>query len=298
MDYSELLKLVDKLWDSTPPKKRREVFKALRPAIPEDLKKLYDSVVDNKRSSILDSPDQKVLILIHGIQTDGSWQEKLHHQLKDIPQIRFEKFGFNVVTAAQLVGPFRSTPIERIVREIRTIKSQEKLAKIYVIAHSFGTYVTSKIIDKHPDIEFEKIILCGSIISRDYPWHKNARTMPKNSIVNDIGTRDIWPVIATFTTFGYGSSGRRGFQSASVTDRYFDYGHSDFFEDCNDHIAKYWRPIIETADVVHSEWGAKMPKTGLGVLLLSHPWIARPLFYIAVTSLLIWTVIKICKAFF
>jgi pimeloyl-ACP methyl ester carboxylesterase len=148
---------------------------------------------------------------------------------------------------------------------------------LLVIAHSFGSYILSEILLDHPDIEFEKIILCGSIIPRNYEWDKHARGMRKNSILNDVGTTDIWPIFATCGSLGYGSSGRRGFQNASVTDRYFKYGHSDFFEPKHHHIKNFWKPFIETGEIVNSDWDQMKGKTSLFILAASHPWIGRPL---------------------
>ncbi|HCL4388601.1 hypothetical protein I5G05_03560 [Pseudomonas aeruginosa] len=275
MNHTEIISLVEQLWSSTLPEKRRETFKLLRSTIPADSLSLFDALVDNKRNGIHDCSDSRVLILIHGIHTDGSWHQHVQAKLSDIKNLQVQDLGYDLVTALQLFGPFRRGPIERIVREIRNIKREEPLAKISVIAHSFGTYITSKILQDHPDIVFDKIIMCGSIVSRDYPWNRNARGMNKSSIINDVGTRDIWPLVATCTTLGYGSTGRRGFQSSCVTDRYFNYAHSDFFEEKNDHITKYWRPIFEHNAIKSSDWDTKKPKAGLSVLIFSHPLLGR-----------------------
>lgn len=271
MEATEIVTLVDTVWHATEPKKRREVFSLLRKTVDENHLPLFDCLIDNKRSGIKDSSDSKILVLIHGIQTDGAWQRHVQDKMSGIPRLQVHDLGYDVFTALQLLGPARSGPVDRIAREIRRIKTEEPLAAISVIAHSYGSYIVSKILDKHPDIKFSKIIMCGAIVPRSYPWDRNAREMPKSSIVNDVGTRDIWPLVATSTTFGYGSSGRRGFQGASVTDRYFNYSHSEFFDEKHQHVEKFWRPILEDGKVISSEWDLKKEKSSLLVLLLSHP---------------------------
>jgi len=43
--------------------------------------------------------------------------------------------------------------------------------------------------------------------------------MAKKSILNDVGTFDLYPVLATCASVGYGASGYRGFQTVlSLTD--------------------------------------------------------------------------------
>lgn len=285
MECTDVIKLVEKVWSTTPPAERRSVFSLIRKTIPNHHLVLFDGLVDNKRNGIVDNPDSKIVVLIHGIHTDGSWQRCVQQELSTINGLHIHDLGYDVVTAIQLFGPYRSTPVNRIAREIRRIKVEEPKAKISVIAHSFGTYIVSKILEDHPDIRFDRIIMCGAIISRAYPWDRNARELNKSRIINDVGTRDIWPVIATCTTGGYGSSGRRGFQSASVTDRYFNYKHSDFFEPKNNHIRDYWKPIIESGDIPTSDWDTKKGKTSFPILVASHPWIGRPLVFLIIFGL-------------
>lgn len=272
MNSTDVIKLVETLWAATDAKKRKEVFSLVRATIPEEHKVLFDGLVDNKRSGIRDSADSKILVLIHGIRTDGAWQREVQQQFQGVANLQVHDLGYDVVTGMQLAGPFRSGPVNKIVRDIRRLKDEEPLARISVIAHSFGTYIVSRILEEHPDISFEKIVLSGSLIKRNYPWDRNARGMRKSSIVNDVGVRDIWPLIASCSTWGYGSTGRVGFKSATVTDRYFDYAHSDFFENNGAHIKKYWRPIFEFDEVVPSDWELKSerPKTGFFTLLAAH----------------------------
>ena len=272
MNSTDVIKLVETLWAATDAKKRKEVFSLVRATIPEEHKVLFDGLVDNKRSGIRDSADSKILVLIHGIRTDGAWQREVQQQFQGVANLQVHDLGYDVVTGMQLAGPFRSGPVNKIVRDIRRLKDEEPLARISVIAHSFGTYIVSRILEDHPDISFEKIVLSGSLVKRNYPWDRNARGMRKSSIVNDVGVRDIWPLIASCSTWGYGSTGRVGFKNATVTDRYFDYGHSDFFENNGAHIKKYWRPIFEFDEVVPSNWEQKSerPKTGFFTLLAAH----------------------------
>lgn len=272
MNSTEVIQLVEKLWNATDPKERKEVFGLLRSTIPKEHQVLFDALVDNKRSGIVDSPNSRILVLIHGIRTDGAWQRDVQREFHGVENLQVHDLGYDVVTGLQLAGPFRKGPVNKIVRDIRRLKSEEPLAKISVIAHSFGTYVVSRILEDHPDIKFEKIVLSGCLIKRSYPWDRNAQNMQKSSIINDVGVRDIWPLIASCSTWGYGSTGRVGFKSATVTDRYFNYSHSEFFENDGLHIRKYWRPLFEFDEIVPSEWESdtNRPKTGFTTLFAAH----------------------------
>lgn len=268
MNSTDVIQLVEKLWTSTPQEDRKEVFRLVRVGIPEAQKDLFDALVDNKRSGISDSSNSKILVLIHGIRTDGAWQRDLQREFQGVPNLQVHDLGYDVVTGIQLASPFRAGPMQKIVRDIRRLKTEEPMAKISVIAHSFGTYVVSRILKEHPDIRFEKIVLSGCLIKRSYPWDIYASGMRKSSIINDVGVRDIWPLIASCSTWGYGSTGRVGFKNATVTDRYFDYSHSEFFESKHMHIAKYWRPLFELDEIVPSEWERNPDRTKTGFLTL------------------------------
>src|SRR5207237_2934018 len=249
---------------------------------------LYEALLDAKLANVKDDPSATVLFLIHGIQTDGAWQRLVQREFRDVPSINVIDLGYDCVTPAQLVGPFRGTPIRRIARELRDARKREPSARFMVIAHSFGSYIVSRILEEHSDIQFERIVLCGAIVRRDFPWQKFAGDMSRGTIVTDVGTKDFYPVLATIASLGYGSSGRRGFQTGRVIDRYFPYGHSDFFGRKGRHIRLFWKPFIQEGRIKHSLWDTRKPKTGILILMLSHPWIGRS-FALGLLLLTVWS---------
>lgn len=275
MRPSELVGVVERTWASTVPEKRISVLADFRKILAQEHWELFDALIDTKISGIQEDPDSIVLVLVHGIQTDGSWQKLVSNELSDIKNLNVVEAGYECVTAVQLVSPFRSTPVQKVTNEIRDLKRREPQARLMVIAHSFGSYIISEILKKNSDISFEKIIFCGSIVPRSYPWYMYAPSMKKGSIINDVGTKDIYPLVATCSSLGYGASGFRGFQNGLVLDRYFPYGHSTFFEKKRKHIKRFWRPFIESGKVRKSLWDVRKPKTVLPLLMLSHPWIGR-----------------------
>jgi pimeloyl-ACP methyl ester carboxylesterase len=292
MGDTEVVSVVEEAWRTALPELRLPALKNLRRAIPPERRELFDSLVDAKISGVEEDPGAVVLFLVHGIQTDGAWQKSVQGEFKDIPKLNVFDIGYDCVTAAQLAGPFRSGPLNKVVRDIRDAKRREPRARLMIIAHSFGTYLVSQILKDSPDIEFERIVLCGSIVPRDFNWGLYARSMPRGSIVNDVGTKDSYPVLATCASVGYGASGRLGFKTNTVNDRYFCYGHSDFFVSDKMHIRSYWKPFIKDGTIIESPWDTQKPKTSLMVLLLSHPWIGRTLvgvpLILALLGLLKW----------
>lgn len=275
MNSVELVGLVESTWSTARTERRLQALKSLRVAIDNDLLGLFDALVDAKLSNVEDDPSAIILILVHGIQTDGAWHRLVQNAFSDVANINVIESSYDCVTAAQLAGPFRSTPVEKIAREMREARRREPKARMMVIAHSFGSYIVSRILRDASDLEFERIILCGSIIPRNYKWDLFARSVGQAGILNHVGTEDFYPVLATFSSVGYGASGRLGFKTGKVVDRFFKLGHSGFFT--QEHIRTHWLPFIREGRVESSDWDLKKPATGLWILMLCHPWIGRPI---------------------
>ncbi|GLO54759.1 hypothetical protein PPUJ20066_07950 [Pseudomonas putida] len=268
MERTDVIEVIKELWECTEASKRGRALKALQKTIPDEHQVFFGEFASHLFNNALDTKESHIIILIHGIHTNGSWQQDVQEQMDGVPHLRVQKVGYELVTGLQFAFLSRSSAIKKVLHEIRTIKREEPIAKLSIIAHSFGTYITSKIIATQADLRFEKIITCGSVMPRDYNWVKHAPYARHGDIINDVGTNDWWPIAANCFSLGYGASGNQGFQSAAVVDRYFEYGHSDFFEPENDHIRKFWRPIFEKGSIPASP--SKLPKANLGRLWLCH----------------------------
>ncbi|HVX13834.1 MAG TPA: hypothetical protein VHC22_21810 [Pirellulales bacterium] len=136
-----------------------------------------------------------------------------------------------------------------------------------VIAHSFGTYAIARILLENPDIVFHHAVFCGSIVPKSYRWDY-VRERLQTGVLNDYGTRDIWPVLAKCLSWGYGDTGRHGFgRGATVIDRGHDYSHSDFFNE--QFVRNYWEPWFAADKFVPSRWEEKAPPTPWCLSILS-----------------------------
>lgn len=196
-------------------------------------------------------PQQQVVVLVHGIRTHAEWQEKLRDRL-DLDGIRAIPIGYGYLDVFRFLIPVftRNTPRRRLERELRSIASESRSnVRISVVAHSFGTYLLSKILDDSTDIKLARVVLCGSIIPTGYRWDKVKSRV--DSVVNEVGTSDFWPLIAKLVTWGYGESGTTGFKTSFVHDRYHQGGHSDFFS--IEYMEKFWLPFIKDGRIIHSD---------------------------------------------
>ncbi len=205
-----------------------------------------------------DVPPQ-VVVLVHGIRTQAPWAEMVMHALSDEPTIqKVIPVRYGYFNMFRFLTPVltRRGPIRLLARELRDIRKQFPDARLTIIAHSFGTYATAQVLDDATDIEIDRLILCGSIIPQDFRWDKVADQV-RHEILNDCGTRDIWPVMAKFMTWGFGPSGTFGFGKSRVRDRFHNFQHSDFFDRA--FVERFWVPYLVDGTIAHSDWELERP---------------------------------------
>jgi len=158
---------------------------------------------------------------------------------------------FDVVRFVFPYQLFAGKVINDITRQIRQTMAINKNADYSIVAHSFGTFVIAKILKEHTDLEFNRIIFCGSVLSHRFRLEDYRKNF-KEELINEVGTRDFWPVIAEVVTFGYGSSGTYGFRRPPVRDRWHNgKAHSDFLNE--EFCKKYWVPLLRDDEIIDDE---------------------------------------------
>lgn len=130
--------------------------------------------------------------------------------------------------------------LRRLEEDIRDANTLHNPDEISIIAHSFGTYIFSKILQVKPDYPWKRIIFCGSVLRDDFPFGKIIGHFHA-PLLNEVGGRDIWPALAE--KVGYGAAGTYGFNRPAVETRFHNnLHHSDFL------TAKFctenWVPFI------------------------------------------------------
>ena len=124
------------------------------------------------------------------------------------------------------------------------------------------------------DLHWERLIFCGAIVPEDFRWDKVHAQVEVGNVINDVGRRDVWPVMAKLLTFGYGDAGTHGF-GFGARDRFHNARHGDYFE--GDFPQKFWAPWIHSGELVppNQEVGESSIPGWLGVRGLN--WIGFPL---------------------
>jgi hypothetical protein len=113
--------------------------------------------------------DSQVVMSLHGIRTRGTWQKELVPELSRagfIPvPLDYGWFG-----AVKLLLPWsRQKQVDWFRDEYLKKCDSHQCTRPCMIAHSFGTYLVASSVHKYM-IEFDRVIFCGAIVRRDYPW--------------------------------------------------------------------------------------------------------------------------------
>jgi len=208
-------------------------------------------------------PQRKhIVVLLHGMNTNAEWQEALADTIRNSTNIEPIVVGYGNFHPVKFFLPvfFRPGRIKKVMEDLRGIRKRHPDADISVVAHSFGTYVLSKILTTAMDLKLHRILLCGAIVDSDYDW-STVEPRISSPVINDIGRWDYYPSLAKSWSWGYGDSGCIGFQNSLVRDRHFEYGHSDFLN--VKHMREYWLPYLLDGRVVASPYTVIREAMGL-----------------------------------
>ena len=194
------------------------------------------------------------IITIHGIRKRREWYKEFENLniFKNLI-IKFYHFEYGYFSFLSFIWPPSREKIykkflsfyEDIVQENEAHVKNDKPPSI--LCHSFGTYVFFNIISKYDTVKFDRVILCGSIITPIFNWNKFFQQKQLRIVFNHYGKQD-WVVkfASLFLGSKSGPSGEIGFQNPvkSKYNEYFiqkkeeEFKHSDFFLSL--HMHKYW----------------------------------------------------------
>lgn len=212
-----------------------------------------------------------VVVLIHGIRTESPWGESVAEVVRrsgsDAAVIRYayiDVFRF-------LIPWFREPAIRALYNKLEPLLHDEGIDHISVIAHSFGSYAISRILLEHPHVRLRRLVLCGSIVPADFPWDRVYEQLD-DRVLNECGTKDIWPLLASGLTVGFGPSGTFGFGTWKVRDRFHPFRHSDFFDP--QFVEDAWLPYFSDGLVVEAggDWVRQTPPWWQSVIARLPLW--------------------------
>lgn len=188
----------------------------------------------------------RYVISIHGIKTRGKWQKDIVPLLGQAGFVTVP-LDYGYFLALQLLfSPSRSKKIQWFRDEYTRQCNRLRATCPSIIAHSLGSYIVAGAIAKYPEIKFDRIIFCGAIVARSYPWQTCIQSGNARAVLNQYGGNDFWARVVEWVVPDAGQSGLRGFDNPSpaLTQQYRpQFGHSDYFYDLN--YRDTWIPFLQ-----------------------------------------------------
>ncbi|MGF1794015.1 NACHT domain-containing protein [Photobacterium profundum] len=243
-------------------KASRHVIKHLNNSLPNivnsvvledsDANQMNDSILSlvKTAASALDRNDKRrrdiIVFALHGFNTRGEWKNTLAAilgQETDGEKYIFHPWDYGDFKIS-ILNPFSR---RKKVKEFQSFYNQTLdmypiKPEVCVIAHSFGTFILGNSIKRFPELNFDRVILLGSVLKSDFPWVKLKSRV--NKVLNLVGGSDTALIIAKWIP-GLGSAGRDGFleQPTFLHEHKEEYSdHSDLFG--SNYIKSKWIPFI------------------------------------------------------
>lgn len=192
------------------------------------------------------------MLLIHGMNTSGRWQEDFSWRAallhgRSIPIFSY-KYG--------RIRPGVAIPVRRNQLVKRTRDVLRELAgdaddihlgpRPDVVAHSFGTWLIVHTLLNNPTIQIGRLILIGSVVPPDFEWDRI--TGQHLGVLNHVCGKDRIVGLAKFFIGGSGPSGVVGFQDPRIEQKTSEsWGHRDCFKTRNDLVLSFreiWGPFL------------------------------------------------------
>jgi pimeloyl-ACP methyl ester carboxylesterase len=208
---------------------------------------------DNKLDRIKDvSFEPKVICSLHGIRTLGLWQKELADLVAvQRWQHRNARWSYGKFSSISFLRPdTREAKIDWLretysaeINDVQSGISEENLPS--VVAHSYGTYILGYTLLRYDFVRFDKVILCGSILPRDFPWDVIIGRGQVQGVRNEYGVRDPWVKRVRGYVRDTGCSGALGFtcEHERLAQEDFDYDHGEYFG--RDHMNDRWIPFLK-----------------------------------------------------
>jgi pimeloyl-ACP methyl ester carboxylesterase len=178
----------------------------------------------------------RVVFLLHGIRASNvdEWIHQLEERIRQQDPVhtvvRRPTYGY--FSAARFALPSVRRKNIAVFQDWYTeALAEHPTAEFDVIAHSNGTYLLGQSLLTTPAMQFENVVLAGSVLPQTFPWKELIQRKQVGRVRNDRANRD-WPVallcngLSGLRMRDVGTGGFAGFLGSETTEvAYYAGGH-------------------------------------------------------------------------
>jgi hypothetical protein len=219
--------------------------------------KKYNEVINSL--SINQKKTYKLLFIVHGFNTRGPWKNDLV-ELIDADEIsgncKFIKipWDYNQFGYIKFVTPFCRKIVYNKFQALYSNKASlyvNDIDSIVIVAHSFGTRITSYGMTRNKNIKFNRMILLGNILRRNFDWPTLYNNKQIEKVLVEVNKKDWVLIIAKAYSLlpwvnWIGNAGRKGFDKAYsfIEEKRGNDTHSSMLKDLNS-MENSWIPFLK-----------------------------------------------------
>jgi len=178
----------------------------------------------------------RVVAALPGIRTTGIWASAiapLAAMRNFIPALL--NYGY-FPALWMYIAPIRNAQVRWLRNEYDTMRERTGIERPSIVAHSFGTWLLGELLRRYDDVQFDKVIITGSVLPRDYDWVRLLENKRVLAVHHEVATADSWPKWADWVSrvirpHVFGQAGVHGFNQTHplMTQSVQDIDHSDIF---------------------------------------------------------------------
>ena len=228
-----------------------------------------------------------LVFLVHGIRDFAGWHETLEYEIQQKnPRARVVSIRYGYFTALQFLLPLQRRKNVRIfIDHYINEFARNPNIPIHVAAHSYGTYIVGRAIERQPGVSLNRLYFAGSVLPRKFNWNKlNPRF---GEVRNDCANAD-WAVgvlcrYLRFLPWNWGDIGTAGVDGFSRL--HSDVCSNQYIE--GDHGAALQFPVTQeiaafllSDSLTPNEWQLQTPVKNLQRLQLKLYTLAFLLLFI------------------
>ncbi|HHE0503447.1 alpha/beta hydrolase [Vibrio parahaemolyticus] len=230
----------------------------------ESVKDCIEEFMLTKEVVVSKSSDKLIVYSVHGINTNGEWQDSFDTYLKEKTEVSISHFPYKYQyypIYSFLIPMLRRNEVRRMINELKYCARKAPNSTVHLVGHSFGTYVICEALKEIPLENSPKIgnlILVNSVLKSGYDFSQIVSKHKIDKILCECAINDRILIMSQVFAMGLGMGGRMGFKGVlykTIHNRFFKGGHSDLFS-----ATKFsdWFNIIMNKEIVYTDERSKV----------------------------------------